>query len=442
VPTAWGWKESTPRDGEVKGEWWKAFHDPVLDDLEGKAIAANQDVRGAVARVDQARAVARVTAADFSPQITLEPSATRFRTPPTEVPPEFTATILTAPLDLSYEIDFFGRIRRSFEAARAEAQVDVAEYYNVLLGVNGEVATDYFLLRQLDIQAALLQTTVQLREKAVQITEERFHAGISPELDFNRARTELAQTKIQVEEARRQRADLQDALGLLCGEFAGSFQIAAESGSALVPPVPLGLPSDLLERRPDVAEAERRMAAANARIGVAYAGFFPTISLTGEAGYSAFTASTLLDWQSRFFQIGPSLALPLLNGGRTEAQVKESRAAYNAACAAYKEEVLTAFRDVSDAMNDLEGYAREAVSEKEALVAAAKTLSLAQKSYTNGLANYLDVVDAERTELQIQLQAAQLLAQRQMATVRLIKALGGGFGEGKAVVAQALVGVR
>jgi outer membrane protein, multidrug efflux system len=427
VPPAWGWKMATPRDSDIKGDWWKMFQDPTLDQLEAEATGANQDVKGALARIDQARAVARVSAAEFSPQITLAPSAIRLRTPPTAVPPDFTANILTAPLDLSYEIDLWGRVRRSFEAARAQAQASVADYANILLGVNGDVATDYFLLRQLDAQTLLLQQTVALREKAVKITGDRFHAGISPELDFNRAKTELAQTKIDLTETSRQRDDLQDALALLCGQLSVSFRIPPGPASALIPPVPLGLPSDLLERRPDVAEAERKMAAANAQIGVAYAAFFPAISLTGEAGYSSFQASTLLNWQSRFFQIGPELSLPLLNGGRTESEVKEARAAYLNSCAFYQQQVLTAFRDVSDAANDLHGYGVEALSESDALASSAKTLDLDQRSYNNGLVNYLDVVDAQRTDLQIQLQQAQILAQRQMATVHLIKALGGGF---------------
>jgi multidrug efflux system outer membrane protein len=427
VPAAYGWKIAEPRDAEIKGEWWKAFHDPVLDGLETQAQAANQNLSGAFARFEQARSIARLTSADFLPRVTAAPSVMRFRTPPTTVPPEFTATVITTPLDLSYEIDLWGRVRRSFEAAQAEAQAGASEYANVLLGLTGDVAGDYFLLRQLDAATDILNRTIALREKAVNITRQRFHAGLSPELDFNRAQTELAQTHIDLADTVRRRADLQDALALLCGQISTQFKIAPAPPPAAIPPVPLGLPSDLLERRPDVAEAERRMAAANARIGVAYAAFFPAISLTGSAGYSSFTAGTLLNWESRLFEIGPSISLPLLNGGRTEAGVQEARAGYNAACADYRQEVLTAFRDVSDAVNDLDGYAREADAEKEALAAANESFTLAQRSYNNGLSNYLEVVDAERTALQIQLEAAQILAQRQVATVHLIKALGGGF---------------
>jgi outer membrane protein, multidrug efflux system len=427
IPPAWGWKEATPCDDEIKGEWWKAFQDPVLDGLEAQAIASNQSLRGAFARFDQARAVARVSAADLLPTVKADPSAMRFRTPPTQVPPEFTGTIISTPLDLSYEIDLWGRVRRSFEEARANAQAGASEYTNVLLGINGDVAADYFLLRQLDASIVILQNTAKLRDKEAEITGQQFHAGLAPELDFNRAKTEQAQTQIDLADTQRRRADMQDALALLCGQVSATFRIASAAPTAVIPAVPVGLPSDLLERRPDVAEAERRMQAANARIGIAYAAFFPAISLTGEAGYSAFQASMLLNWESRLFEIGPEVSLPILNGGRTEAGVQEARAGYNASCADYRQEVLTAFRDVTDAMNDLDGYAREATAEQDALTAANKTLDLAQRSYSNGLSNYLEVVDAERTALQIQLQSAQILAQRQVATVHLIKALGGGF---------------
>ncbi len=427
VPAAWGWKDASPQDAAIKGDWWKSFHDPVLDHLEAQALAANQNLRGSFERFNQARAVARIRSADFLPKVSADPSVVRLRTAPTVVPPEFTGNILTTPLDLSYEIDIWGRVRRSFEAAQAEAQASASEYANVLLGINGDVAGDYFLLRQLDDAVKILQQTVLIRQKAVDITEQRYSGGLSPELDYNRAKTELAQTRIDLADTQRRRTDMQDALALLCGQVSTVFQIPPAPVGVTVPEVPLGLPSSLLERRPDVAGAERRMAAANAKIGVAYAAFFPAISLTGEAGYSSFHASDLLDWQSRLFQFGPEVSLPILNGGRSEAGVQEARAGYNAACADYRQEVLTAFRDVSDAANDLEHYAVEATAEKDALAAADKSFDLAQRRYAQGIANYLEVVDAERTDLEIQLEATQILAQRQVSTVHLFKALGGGF---------------
>jgi multidrug efflux system outer membrane protein len=266
-----------------------------------------------------------------------------------------------------------------------------------------------------------------LREKSVRITNERFRAGLAPELDADRARTEAAQTRTALIEAQRQRTDLQNALALLCGQPAASFQIQSGRQPVQVPAVPVGLPSTLLERRPDVAEAERQMATANAQIGVAKAAFFPAIALTGDAGYASFHASSLLDWESQFFQIGPSVTLPILNGGRLKAGLSQARSVYQAACARYQQQVLTAFKDVSDSLADLDGYARQAVSETDAEQTASHAASLSRERYTRGLTDYLDVLEAERTQLQTQSQIVQIHSLQLISTVRLIKALGGGF---------------
>jgi multidrug efflux system outer membrane protein len=427
IPPSWGWKMAEPADDQIKGDWWTLFDDPVLNDLEARATTANQSLKAAVARVDQSRATARITASQFFPQLSLEPAAQRFRTPPTVEPPLFTATTYTLPLDLSYEVDLWGRVRRSFEAARAEAQASVADYDTILLSLNGDVATNYFLLRQLDTQIGILQRTLDLRRKAVSILQERVGSGLSAQADLDQAITLAELTQTQLSEAQRQRADLQDALALLCGEAAPTFHLAPAPLQGVVPKVPLGLPSALLERRPDIAAAERRMAAANARIGVAYAAFFPAISLTGEAGYSSFDTGTLLNWQSRLFEVGPQVVLPILTGGRTEAQVKEARGDYNQTAADYRQTVLVGFREVSDALNDLKSYREQAASLDRAVDAARRTTGTSNQNYNQGLVNYLNVVDAVRVQLEAETQAAQIAALERVATVHLIKALGGGF---------------
>jgi multidrug efflux system outer membrane protein len=427
IPPSYGWKIAEPGDDKIKGNSWTLFGDPVLDDFEARATAANQSLKAAVARVDTSRAAARIEASQFFPQISFEPSTTRFRTPPTVEPPLFTATTYTLPLDLSYEIDIWGRVRRSFESARAEAQASVADYETILLSLQGDVAVDYFLLRQLDVQIDILKRTVVLRKKAVDILQERVRGGLSSIDDEDRAETELELTRTQTSEAERQRADLQDALALLCGEAAPAFRIPPGPLVGNIPGIPLGLPSQLLERRPDIAAAERRMAAANARIGVAYAAFFPALSLTGQAGYSSFDASTLLSWQSRLFQIGPEVVLPILTGGRTEAQVKQARGDYNRTCAEYQQTVLVGFREVTDALNDLQSYREQAVALGRAVAAAHRTTGTSTQDFTQGLVNYLNVVDADRVELQAETEAAQIDALERVATVHLIKALGGGF---------------
>ena len=426
-PPGWGWKLAEPHDQVIKDDWWQLFNDPLLNKLETQATAASPLLQTAVARVDQARAQAGIASSRFFPQLAFDPSVSRFHTQKNHVPSNLTATATTLPLDLSYEVDLWGKIRRSLEAAHAQAESNVASYYQVLLTLHGDVASNYFLLRQLDTQITLLEWTQDLRQRGTLIVEERFHAGMAPELDLDRARTEFAQTKTLVIETQRQRAHLQDAIALLCGQPAPSFHIAPGALPESLPKIPSGLPSQLLERRPDVAEAERKMAAANAQIGVAKAAFFPALSLTGNAGYSSFHTSSLLDWQSQLFQIGPSVALPILNGSRIKAGVQEARAAYQAACGNYQRQVLTAFKDVSDALVDLDSYHQQAATEGEALTSAKRAAGSSRERYGQGLVNYLDVLDAERTQLQTELQTTQILASRLIATIHLVKALGGGF---------------
>ena len=429
VPPAWGWKLAEPNDEAIKSDWWQLFQDPILDGLETEATVTNQLLQVAVARVDQSRAIARVSASRFFPQLSFDPSVVSFHTSLDQVPAELTATAYTMPLDLSYEVDLWGKIRRAFESAHAEAEASVADYYNVLLTLHGDVAVNYFLLRQLDTQIQLLQQTLGLRQKSVQIITELFHAGLAPELDVERSQTDMAQTRTLMIEAQRQRDDLQNALALLCGQSAPSFQIKPVVLKEALPAIPVGLPSSLLERRPDVAEAERKMAAANAQIGVAKAAFFPAITLTGDAGYSSFHVSTLLDWESQLFQIGPGVTFPLLNGGRLKAGLKEARASYQAACAGYQQQVLAAFKDVSDSMVDIDSYQQQAASEAEAVSTARQATASSSERYEQGLINYLDVLDAERTQLQIESQSIQIQALRLISTVHLVKALGGGFAQ-------------
>ena len=427
IPPDWGWKRAEPADTAVKGNWWELFHDPILDSLETEAEAANQTLKAAVARVDKSRADARLSASKFFPDISFDPSLTRFRTPPSEVPPDFTATESTVAVDLSYEIDVWGKVRRAFESAGNQAQADVASYYNVLLTLHGDVAVDYFLLRQLDRQVSLLNQTADLRQKAVELTSDRVKVGLAPEADLDRAQTDFSETRADAAEAQRQRDQLQDSLAVLCGQPTPDFHIAPALTSSPLPEIPVGLPSSLLERRPDVSAAERKMAAANAKIGVAYAAFFPAISLTGQAGYSTLQASSLLNWESRLFSIGPEVALPIFNGGLNEAQLKDARADYNETCADYRQQVLDAFRDVSDAVVDLDLYADQAHSLTDAVRTARETTSASRQSYQEGLVNYLEVVTAEQTELRTEIRLIQVESLQRVSTVRLIKALGGGY---------------
>jgi multidrug efflux system outer membrane protein len=423
------WKLAEPSDQTVKSDWWTLFQDPILNQLEEQGTKANPQVQSALAHIDQSRAVARISASHFFPQTSFDPSAVRFRTQADHIPSQLESANYTLPLDFSYEIDLWGKIRRSFESAQAQAQATVADYYNVLLTLHGDIAVNYFLLRQLDVQLALLDDTVKLRENSVRIVAERFHVGLAPELDLDRARTDLAQTQTLRTETQRQRDNIQNALALLCGQPAADFQIQPGTLNQYLPAIPVGLPSQLLERRPDIAEAERKMAAANAQIGVAKAAFFPAVTLTGEAGYSSFHVTDLFAWQSRMYQVGPAVTAPILNGGRLKSGLKEARANYEATCASYQQQVLVAFRDVSDSLVNLNNYKQQSISESEATTSADHAAGLAKERYVHGLINYLDVLEAERTQLETQIRIAQIHALQLVATVHLVKALGGGFDE-------------
>jgi outer membrane protein, multidrug efflux system len=427
VPPDWGWKVAQPADPSLRSDWWQLFGDPVLNDLEARATQANPGLQVAVARVDQSRAIARLDTSEFFPQISFNPSVTYFQTAPTAWVYPLQKTATTLPLDLSYEVDLWGKVRRSLESARSEAQANVADYYQVLLTLHGDVAVNYFLLRQLDSQTVLLREILAVREKCIRLITERFTSGLTSKIDLDRDLVELARARNAVEEIERQRDELQHALAVLCGEPAGTFAIAPAPLRSIAPAIPMGLPSTLLERRPDVAEAERRMAAANAQIGVAKAAFFPAIALTGAAGYSSFEAGSLLNWESRFFQFGPSMSLPLLNGGRLKSQISGARAAYRAACADYQAQILKAFQEVTDSIVSQQSYGQQSATQAEAVAATEHLAGLSQERYQSGLINYLEVLDSKRIQLQTQFQWVQLQALQWVATVHLVKALGGGF---------------
>lgn len=427
TPSAWNKGGEKGATAPIQDHWWNLFHDSQLNRLEEMATQANPSIKSAVARVDQARATVGIVGGRFFPQVGFSPSIVDFHTQVNHVPSNLSATATTIPVDLSYEIDIWGKIRRAVESAQAQAASSADHYFLVLLTLHGDVALNYFLIRQLDTQIDYLEQTQAIREKGVKIVEERFHGGLSPELDVERARTELSTTETQVQETRRQRGRAQNALAILCGSPTPNFEVSVGKLADGPPSIPASLPSELLQRRPDVSEAERKVEAANAQIGVAQAARFPSVSLTGNAGMSSFHMDNLLAWQSHLYQIGPSVNLPLFTGGRLKAGVEEARANYRAVVGDYEQLVLGAFRDVSDALLDIANYQRQDTSEGSAVGSAQRAAASSRERYGKGLINYLDVLDAERTELQAELQLTQIRASRLMATVRLIKALGGGF---------------
>ena len=426
------WKEGRPLDNVPKGNWWEVYGDAGLNVLEQQALHANQQLQAAVARVEQSRASARVARGALLPGLSLDPSFTRQRYSPNQEPAfgNLTADSFNAPLDLSYEIDLWGRVRRGFQGARADAQAQLATYYNVLLTLESDVAQNYFALRSLDAEIATVTGTVDLRKQQVQFVRSRLEGGIGSDLEVAQAETELATTEAELASLAQQRDQLENALAILAGENPANYKLAARSAPdwCPVPPeIPAGLPADLLERRPDVAAAERQLASANAKIGVAKAAFFPILTLTGSGGYLSGDIDTLFNWNSRTWSIGPSLSLPIFAGGRNRANFHRAQAAFDEAVALYRQQVLVAFGDVENSLSGIRHLADQAAAQKRAVINARRAADLAADRYRSGVVSYIEVVDANRDALATERANAQLAGQRLIASVQLIKALGGGW---------------
>jgi multidrug efflux system outer membrane protein len=423
------WKDALPADAQARGAWWESFGDPALNDLEGRALKANQTLQAAFARVQEARADAGLARSAYFPNLSLDPSFARTRYS-TTIPngyPQALSNTWTASLDASWEIDLFGRVRRLNESARADAAASAAAFESVRLTLTADVATTYFSLRATDHEIAIVINGVALREKELKLIRTQRKNGAAADFDVSRAETELADTQAEVAALKIRRASLQDALAVLVGEASPSFAITTADVSAQLAPIPAGLPSDLLERRPDVAAAERGLAAANARIGVAKAAFFPAISLTGGAGYASGSIDHLFTADSRQWSIGPSLYLPIFQGGRNKAALEHSRAAYDEAVAVYRQQLLVAFREVQDALTATRYLAEQAEAQDRAVTAARRSNTLAQKRYDAGFVAFFEVIDAQRVVLANERGAVQLAAQRLTNRVALITALGGGW---------------
>jgi multidrug efflux system outer membrane protein len=426
------WKEGQPLDNVPKGNWWKIFDDTNLNALESQAVSANQQLKAAVARVDQARDTARIARSELMPSLSLAPSYERQGYSPNANPSfgNITANTFNAPLDLSYEVDLWGRVRRLFQSAHADAQASLADYYNVLLTLQSDVAQNYFALRSLDAEIATVNGTIGLRHEQVRLVRSRLEGGIGSELDVAQAETELASTEAEAAALAHRRDELENAIAILVGENPSGFKLTAldnPNWNPLPPQIPAGLPSDLLERRPDVAQAERQLASANAKIGVAKAAFFPVLTLTGSAGYLSGDLSSLFSWDSRTWSIGPSLSLPIFTGGRNLANYKYSQAAFQESVALYRQQVLVAFGDVENSLSGIYHFAVQAEAQQRAVTSARRATELATDRYRSGIVAYIEVVDASRDTLTAERANAQLAGQRLIASVQLIKALGGGW---------------
>jgi len=420
------WKIAEPKDHLPKGKWWTTFGDDVLNTLEEQAGDANQSLKAAMSRVMQARAAAGIAGSELFPTVEMNPSARRFRTD-TGGGNMVTANLFSLPFDLSYEIDIWGRVRRSNQAAEAELTATAADYTTVLLTLQADLARNYFQIRALDKEIDIVDRTVSLREESLRMIESRFKNGYTGRLDLERAKTESASTQAEVAALRKTRRELENSLAVLLGKPASDFSLPPANLTTKVPEITAGLPSSLLERRPDVAAAERRMASANARIGMAEAAFFPTIRLTGSAGYQSGEASSLLDWNSRVWSLGPGISLPIFNGGRNKANLERTKAAYDETVANYRQTVLKSVQETEDGLSGLHFLSEQEKAQDRAVQAAANAEQISDERYKSGLVSYLDVVDAQRTALQARRAGIQIWGQQLVTTVKLVKALGGGW---------------
>lgn len=433
TPAKWKWQVADPRDATPRGEWWTVFKDSELNRLEKQALASNQELRGAMARIDQARATLGLSSSGYIPEITLSGSAQRERTsgdPPSPVPitiPSSHINSFSVPLSLSYEIDLWGRVRRTIESAQANADAVTADYHSILLTLTGDVAANYFLLRSQDAELIALRRMLESQEKTISIIEQRFKAGTIPEADQAKARSELASTKATLADVRGQREETVSVLALLCGQSASNFNIAEHPIAGTPPRIPTGLPSTLLERRPDIASAERKVAMRNAEIGVAFAAYFPAVSLTGQGGVLSQDTSTLFSADTRVWSIGPSVTLPITGFFVTKTKVKRAEALREETIANYRQSVLAAIKDVEVSLTQIRFRSEQSLAQEEAVSASARATELTRQRYESGSVSYLELLDAERTSLARERESARVKAQTHIATVRLIKALGGAW---------------
>ena len=430
------WQPANPSDHASRGRWWEIFGDPELKELEEQIVASNQTLKVAEARFREARAAIRFNRASQFPTVSTAPSAAYAKS--SDYSQSFPAKVQQAstgdfvlPFDLSYELDLWGRVRRSVAAAREEAQATAADYETAKLSLEAELAMDYFELRSADAQKQLLDDTVQAYTDNVQLTTHRFKGGAAPRSDVAQAQTQLDTTRVQDTDVTVQRAQFEHAIAILIGKPPAEFSLAAASLNTKPPSIPTGLPSDLLQRRPDIAAAERRMAEANQQIGIARAAYFPTVTLNGTAGFAGTQGSNWFTWPAGFWALGPALAETLFDAGRRRAASESTRANYDATVATYRQTSLTAFQEVEDNLAALRILENEAHQQDQAVESSKDSLHLFTNRYKGGADTYLQVITAQTTELANERNAIDILRRRMDASVLLVKALGGSWGVSK-----------
>ena len=422
------WKTAEPSADLPRGAWWEVFDDSSLNRLESLAATENQDLAAAAARLEESRADLGIARADFYPQFSSDPQVTRNRTSPNAPLQGGTAHTynnFVAPISMNWELDLWGRVRRQVESARANFVASADDLESARLAMQSEVAIDYFSLRELDQERQVVADTIETFRRSLELTQNRRKGGIVSDLDVSQAETQLRSTEAELPDLDLQRARTLHALATLCGQSAISFQLTTATLTNSIPGVPARVPSELLERRPDIAAAERRMASANAQVGVATSAFYPRVFLTGAAGFQSISADSLFDWPSRVWSLGPSVTLPIFTGGRNRSQLAGARASFDESTANYRQTVLGAFQEVEDQLAAQKLLATQLNAQSAALTAARHTLEIANNRYKAGVVTYLEVATAQSVELTNERTVIQLEGQRLNAEVGLIKALGG-----------------
>jgi NodT family efflux transporter outer membrane factor (OMF) lipoprotein len=434
------WKTAQPSDQIAKGKWWEIYQDPLLNSLEEQINVSNQNLKAAQAQFDQARAIVRQTRSAYYPTVTAGVSATRSHEsqnrPNGQLSSNNNFTDLQLPVDAAYELDVWGRVRRTVEAARASAQASAADLESVSLSLHAELANDYFLMRSLDAEAQLLDSTVTAFQKALDLTQNRYQGGVASQVDVAQAQTQLETTRAQAVDLRVQRAQFEHAIAVLVGQPAPTFSLPVAPLANTPPAVPPGLPSELLERRPDIASTERRMAQANALIGVAKAAYYPTITLSASGGFEGSSASNWFSWPSGFVAGGASALVTVFDAGRRRAVTDQARSFYDESVANYRQTVLTAFQEVEDNLAALRLLEQEAQTQDGAVAAAEHSLTLSNNRYKGGVTTYLEVITAQSAALTDERTAVEIAGRRMAASVFLIKALGGGWTTAQLPVVQ------
>ena len=436
VPSAYkeagNWTTAEPNDQNLGGDWWTLFQDSQLDALEQQVNVSNQNLKAAEAQYQEARAVLRYDRADYYPTITAGPSATRERVsgnrpPPTSIFDGITYNDLVVPFDFSYQVDVWGRVRHTVESAREQAQASAADLATVNLSMHADLAIDYFEARSLDAEEQLLNSTVKEYEQALVLNESRFQGGMSSEVEVQQAKTQLETTSAQAIDVGVLRAQYEHAVAILIGKPPAEFSLPPLPLTAPPPPIPVSVPSELLERRPDIAAAERRVAAANAQIGVAKAAYYPAINLGASGGFESSYITDLFIGPSALWSVGVSAVGTIFDVGRRRAFTDEAREAYDYQVATYRQSVLTGFQQVEDSLAALRILENEATVQDQAVAAAQSSLDLSNTRYQGGVTSYLEVTIAQSAALSDEVTAVNILGRRMASTVLLIQSLGGGW---------------